>query len=276
MDLALLIDELECPICCQTPRGPPIFQCENGHLICSACKPRMAKCPQGGCELDQQRSRIAENLLNNADIPRPCIYSSVGCFHEDLLSDLIEHETKCEFRKVFCPDLECGEVVVAKELLGHFKEDHPDHVKNDIEDKDLDRCVWIIDPDDLRKRSFTVTWPMSIWKKNGLTFFSVLHKYKNSDLWYSWICCDCPPDLAKTMTALVRMRSKSGVPELTYKGRVHPLDISCNDIVRKASSCLVATDDVIHSFLMGIPDEHKSEHEKDDQKFLLAMEYSIL
>ena len=30
--------ELECPVCFEISR-PPIYQCPEGHIICSACKP---------------------------------------------------------------------------------------------------------------------------------------------------------------------------------------------------------------------------------------------
>jgi len=36
--------ELECPICCEFMK-PPISMCENGHSICSNCKPKLKNCP---------------------------------------------------------------------------------------------------------------------------------------------------------------------------------------------------------------------------------------
>ena len=35
--------ELECPVCLEISR-PPIYQCPEGHLICSACKPLLKSC----------------------------------------------------------------------------------------------------------------------------------------------------------------------------------------------------------------------------------------
>ena len=35
--------ELECPVCLEISR-PPIYQCPEGHLICSACKPLLKAC----------------------------------------------------------------------------------------------------------------------------------------------------------------------------------------------------------------------------------------
>ena len=39
-----LEEELECPVCMDISR-PPIYQCEEGHIICSTCKPLLTNCP---------------------------------------------------------------------------------------------------------------------------------------------------------------------------------------------------------------------------------------
>jgi len=55
--------ELECPVCLEISR-PPIYQCPEGHLICSACKPLLKAC----CQCDSKytdppiRCRFAEKL----------------------------------------------------------------------------------------------------------------------------------------------------------------------------------------------------------------------
>ncbi|CAA7057590.1 unnamed protein product [Microthlaspi erraticum] len=43
--LMLDFDVINCPVCCE-PLAVPIFQCENGHLDCSSCCPKLSnKCP---------------------------------------------------------------------------------------------------------------------------------------------------------------------------------------------------------------------------------------
>ena len=43
-ELQELEQELECPVCMEISR-PPIYQCEEGHIICAACKPILTQCP---------------------------------------------------------------------------------------------------------------------------------------------------------------------------------------------------------------------------------------
>ena len=56
--------ELECPVCMDVSR-PPIYQCEEGHIICSSCKPLLKVCPHNcGKKYSEPaiRCRFAEKL----------------------------------------------------------------------------------------------------------------------------------------------------------------------------------------------------------------------
>ncbi|XP_023336598.1 receptor-interacting serine/threonine-protein kinase 4 isoform X2 [Eurytemora carolleeae] len=56
--------EIECPICFELSR-PPIFQCPEGHIICSECRPRVSRCPVCRFEfkgLPNIRNRYVERL----------------------------------------------------------------------------------------------------------------------------------------------------------------------------------------------------------------------
>merc|ERR1712029_739550 len=55
---------LECPICIETASSP-IYQCREGHLVCSSCVYKIARCPM--CRQDGPvniRNRYAENDSN--------------------------------------------------------------------------------------------------------------------------------------------------------------------------------------------------------------------
>eukprot|EP00096_Caligus_rogercresseyi_P009048 TRINITY_DN3002_c0_g1_i1.p1 TRINITY_DN3002_c0_g1~~TRINITY_DN3002_c0_g1_i1.p1 ORF type:complete len:483 (+),score=143.23 TRINITY_DN3002_c0_g1_i1:44-1492(+) len=55
--------ELECPVCMDISR-PPIYQCEEGHIICSTCKPLLTNCPHCASKYSEPaiRCRFAEKL----------------------------------------------------------------------------------------------------------------------------------------------------------------------------------------------------------------------
>ena len=55
--------ELECPVCLEISR-PPIYQCPEGHLICSSCKPLLKACSLCEAKFTDPpiRCRFAEKL----------------------------------------------------------------------------------------------------------------------------------------------------------------------------------------------------------------------
>jgi hypothetical protein len=58
--------ELEWPVCMDVSR-PPIYQCEEGHIICSSCKPLLKVCPHNcGKQYSEPaiRCRFAEKLAD--------------------------------------------------------------------------------------------------------------------------------------------------------------------------------------------------------------------
>ena len=58
-----LKDLLECPICLTIPNEGPIYQCENGHIVCKDCHPKVKECPQCRCELGINRALQLEKIL---------------------------------------------------------------------------------------------------------------------------------------------------------------------------------------------------------------------
>ena len=59
-----LMNMLECPICLDTADRAPIYQCPEGHLLCSECNSRLTECPQCGHALMNSRNRTAEELAS--------------------------------------------------------------------------------------------------------------------------------------------------------------------------------------------------------------------
>ncbi len=279
VDLAAVIGEqLECPICFQTPRDPPIFQCENGHLVCAGCKPKLAngKCPQGNCLLQRQRSRLAEKLLEKADLPRPCKYAVIGCFHEDKMATLPKHEADCGFRSVVCPDLDCVDRVAERDVLSHLIEEHAmiDLEKTLKIDKALDECLWVVNGDDCRVRSVDKTWPVSVFKCDGFVFFAVLTKPKSNGLWHAFLQMLAPKSLSETYSTEIRLASIDGDSSVVFNGSVHAVDRDSKRVIA-SGDCLSFTDAFVARLLRPFPEEQREAEDDDELKYLLKLDYSV-
>ena len=54
-------DLLECPVCFETIDSVPIYQCQNGHVVCKNCQPKLKTCPI--CRVDvSKKSKPIRNL----------------------------------------------------------------------------------------------------------------------------------------------------------------------------------------------------------------------
>ena len=49
--------ELDCPVCLEKIESKHIFQCNNGHVICKNCIPKLEKCP-----ICKNKSKPSRNL----------------------------------------------------------------------------------------------------------------------------------------------------------------------------------------------------------------------
>lgn len=55
--IANLKKALECPVCFYTPNNGPLYQCENGHILCSGCIEKVQECPQCRTKLPATKIR---------------------------------------------------------------------------------------------------------------------------------------------------------------------------------------------------------------------------
>lgn len=92
---------LECLVCMDTIR-PPIFQCKEGHLLCSQCRSKLPRCPACrdavglACGV---RNRALEQLAREFEFR--CQFP--GCSEQILYDHLNKHEQRCEFAPLTCP-----------------------------------------------------------------------------------------------------------------------------------------------------------------------------
>lgn len=125
LSLYSIQDVLECVICLEAPRKDPIYQCDNGHLLCANCYKRVVKCPLCKVELRNIRALAVEKLLRKC--PRPCKFQDTGCSALMRQLSLAEHEKNCDFKPALPSKLSVSDKSCNIKILSQYKCEY-DHV----------------------------------------------------------------------------------------------------------------------------------------------------
>ncbi|KAK4873612.1 hypothetical protein RN001_012972 [Aquatica leii] len=98
----------------------------HGYLSCGPIKIRQEMYACGHCVTNGGDEvilpRIFENFLTNFVFP--CKYYKEGCKKTVQFNDTQKHESKCSYRKISCPKLNCVETILALNLYNHFQKHH--------------------------------------------------------------------------------------------------------------------------------------------------------
>ena len=70
-------EDLECPVCFKIPRTTPIYQCEQGHIHCKTCHPRLRDCPICRGPIGNTRNLVVEKIISK--LPVQCANFENGC-----------------------------------------------------------------------------------------------------------------------------------------------------------------------------------------------------
>ncbi|KXG21320.1 hypothetical protein SORBI_3009G047700 [Sorghum bicolor] len=120
-------DALDCGVCFLALR-PPIFQCEVGHVVCSACRDKLEATGNGVCHVcgvathGYRRCHAMEQLLDCIRVP--CSYSAHGCDTMPPYHGQESHRQVCRHAPCHCPGESCGFVGSTAALLDHFAGAH--------------------------------------------------------------------------------------------------------------------------------------------------------
>lgn len=115
----------ECPICFDYA-VPPIYQCQNGHLVCQSCSSKITHCPT--C-----RVPVSEPSIRNLQLDRlantfqfPCKYNFNGCLWKSYWFKKREHEEECEYISYSCPcpGTTCKWTGLLTQVMPHLSEHH--------------------------------------------------------------------------------------------------------------------------------------------------------
>ena len=113
-------EDLECPVCFKIPRTTPIYQCEQGHIHCKTCHPRLRDCPVCRGSIGNTRNLVVEKII--CKLPVRCTNFENGCEEPQAIPDKItEHEKYCEFRMVNCFHTRCQDSFVLNNPVEHLK-----------------------------------------------------------------------------------------------------------------------------------------------------------
>ncbi|PVH61779.1 hypothetical protein PAHAL_3G120900 [Panicum hallii] len=118
-------DALECGVCFH-PLKPPIFQCDEGHVVCSLCRDKLA--PAGKCHVcgiatrDYHRCHAMERLLESIRVS--CPNAAHGCGARPAYYDQHDHCQTCPHAPCHCPGKDCNFLGSTEALLDHFTSAH--------------------------------------------------------------------------------------------------------------------------------------------------------
>ncbi|CAO2185413.1 unnamed protein product [Urochloa humidicola] len=128
VEVTMRISKLHCPLC-SFPLKPPIFQCDAGHLACSACSGLLFgnRCYDCDCTGSYGRDPALEDFLRAIRIP--CPYDAYGCQATVAYCDSRDHRRVCPCAPCSCPERErggCRFVGSPPMLIDHIAAEHPD------------------------------------------------------------------------------------------------------------------------------------------------------
>ncbi|CAN6340661.1 unnamed protein product [Urochloa humidicola] len=117
------IDAFDCGVC-YLPLKPPIFQCINGHAVCSPCRDKLKATGKGKCHVCRivlgsynTRCQAVERVVESVRVP--CPHAAHGCTARLAYYDRRSHRKACPYATYGCPIKSCGFVGAVGALLDH-------------------------------------------------------------------------------------------------------------------------------------------------------------
>lgn len=94
-----LPEDLKCPVCWEVPESN-IYQCSNGHIVCSSCSFSLTECPC--CRIKYETHKIRNRSLEQALdlLGFVCPNKILGCQASLRRQDIAIHSRSCPYRWV--------------------------------------------------------------------------------------------------------------------------------------------------------------------------------
>ena len=223
---------LECPVCLETPRKPPLFICPNGHGLCKMCKPQVSHCPVCRAKMGNTRNLALEALMDK--LTKHCKYQPNGCkFQTKSLSNLEKHEQNCiQGELVSCPVVGCHDKFPMTTVLMHICSNHST-VKE--EGLGFGCCKNYNINTTVKGKGYAC--PHFCLPGNKHTFLELIKS--NEDEWLIWVyMLGRKEEIARYTFEIKLFNSQRKTPFLTFIGPCVHLKDSIEQMV-KTKDCLV-------------------------------------
>lgn len=218
---------LECPVCLSLPESTPIYQCENGHIICKSCHQFLEDCPQCRRPLGNNRNLLAESFLEAFCVQ--CPFTEQGCEVKILPDNVEDHKKNCVYRQVLCPVNGCVQDVSVCKVVIHLREAHDKNRnisgKFSLKLKSVAEAVNWISHEDLD--------------------FLVMKKISPLGHWHFWVNGFGNPEQMAKFSYLISVYAKEGSARVSSEDEVLSFDKSAEDVFRDGNG-LVVTEKVLN------------------------------
>jgi len=237
-------DELHCVICLETPENDYVYQCDNGHILCSACHTKVTYCPLCRVKLGKSRNLAVEKILSKCQ--ELCKYGEHGCTIKLTKDALKAHMDICKYKPVKCVAWICKKKIPMIELLQHVNDEH-----------DFSKTEQTLRVKHIRVSYINMSQHLNISRAqfsqtliafDETNFFSfACRTFEPKRRWNLWLYMINTPEACKDYIYTVKISGVEYNEELSYTGQPVSLLIDKNEIIR-SSRCLTVDEDAIQRF----------------------------
>ena len=206
-------DAVECVICLGIPRNP-VYQCDNGHILCHICHDKVDVCPLCRVILRSTRVLAVERVL--AKCPRPCEFDIFGCDIKLTANEFESHERYCDYRPCRCPQFWCKKLIPIIELIAHIESDHGNTFLKRKYSPSFRRELFN-DVKDVMNMSRQPFYPPLLLEFDGYYFISECFR-ADSGNWYTWFYMAGSSEQCRKYIFTIKLIHANNIEELSYTG----------------------------------------------------------
>ena len=261
-------DMVQCNICLEVPEESPIYQCDNGHILCASCHEKLTDCPICRLTLRRTRSLVTEQLLEQCS--RSCEFEKYGCKSKVHDLNWEAHKDACNYKPTSCMELHCNAVIPINAFVDHMRVSHEvqlssnftiscdaqlnidsDYNNNDIQVRTTQfsigghqffTSIWLAHPpaDDAKS-------PSDQYRRRVNTLGDIQFRRAHSSgnhsgclrkCWLIWLYMASTSSDSCRFVYTVKAKNKGDVEEYTYTGHPIPVETSREEVL-ESYKCLV-------------------------------------